>query len=99
VLPREHLDATMSTLEPTFRTGPILGLPRGDALTPAAPSIDLKGYDTEFVRRQRREGDATDMFTDTPVPATPPVAALPDQQARLTGGWLRVVRHKPAGEA
>ena len=84
-LDREHVDAALAALAPTFEAGPVLLDPAASAL----PIPTLEGFAWSWTRREGPPGDAAG-WSETPLVASSGAAVIPDRPVSAQEGWLRL---------
>ena len=89
IIPHDFIDPLLKQLEPTFAVGPVLGYKLQETLIPVVPPPKIDGMDADFVQ------DNGSTYPKLPMSAQIPVAELPSQRVRLTGGWVRMFTAKP----
>jgi hypothetical protein len=93
-MPREFIDATLRSLEPTFQIGPVLTSSRLGTVKPFVPPPQIEGYSAEFVYEQQDPQTQMETFPDTEVAPVPPLGELPSGRVTLSDGWIRVYKAK-----
>jgi hypothetical protein len=91
-LDREHTEAALARLAPTFRVGPVLVDPARLAL----PVPGFERFDWSWTRRERPPS-GPDGWSATPVAAASDAAVVPDRPALVHDGWLRLGRDPDDG--
>lgn len=97
-VPREFL-AGVERIEPTFRVGPLLSIPSLGALNPILPTPRVEGHDVEWVRYEPGEDGEEGEWRENVVPQLPPVGAVPPRRARVSQGWMRLVRREDSPDS
>ncbi len=93
-MPREFIDATLRSLEPTFQIGPVLTSSRLGSVKPFVPPPQIEGYSAEFVYEKEDPETHVESFPDEAVAPMPPLGELPNGRASLSDGWIRVFKAK-----